>query len=323
MALDHYISQVHLKQFYSPALGELMYATKKFDLKSFRCNSGSVCRIEANSTNAYLINNRAIEDFLHFVEPKYNASIAKLRAGNIDIECIRAISGFTAFVACCAPAAMRIHIGPLESMMAAETAILDRQGLLPRAPPELGNKTATELLADGTARAIIDPKYPPAVGISTFRDRVAMYGNSTWEILLNEEPTCPFFTSDYPVALEARDADLANWIVPLAPDLAIKIIPDIRLRGTSPDPSFANFSFERRMPRRAELVEINRLVVRSAEDLVFYRDNLTWVPDFIAKNRHYRIEAVTKRTPHGRGFRIGSTQRILSYLGESLSGAAE
>ena len=58
------------------------------------------------------------------------------------------------------------------------------------------------------------------------------------------------------------------------------------------------------MRRRAELVDIYRLVVRSAEDLVFYRDNLTWVPDFIAKNRHYRIEAVTKRTPHGRGFRI-------------------
>jgi hypothetical protein len=316
MALDHYVSQVHLKQYYSPALGALMYATKKSDLKSFRCNSESVCRIKENSTNAYLINNRAIEEFLRFVEPKYNASIAKLRDGDIDLECVRAISGFAAFVACCAPATMRIHIAPLESMIAAEVAILDRRGLLPRAPPELGDKTATELFADGTARAIIDPKYPQAVGISTFRDRVALYGNCTWEILLNNEPTCPFFTSDYPVALEARDTNLANWVVPLAPNLAIKIIPDVRLRGTTPDPSFANFSFGRRVPRRAELIEINRLIVRSAEDMVFYRDNLTWVPDFIAKNRHYRIEAVTERTQRGRGFFINSTLRIVPYLGE-------
>ncbi len=56
MALDHYVSQVHLRQFYSPLLGELMHATKKSDLKSFRCNSKSVCRIEQNSTNRLLKN---------------------------------------------------------------------------------------------------------------------------------------------------------------------------------------------------------------------------------------------------------------------------
>src|SRR5260370_40861097 len=116
MALDHYVSQVHLKQFYSPALGERMYATKKSDLKSFPCDAKSVCRIEENSTNAYLINNRAIEEFLLFVEPKYNASIAKLRDGDIDPECVRAISGFAAFVTCCSPASMRIHVAPLKNL---------------------------------------------------------------------------------------------------------------------------------------------------------------------------------------------------------------
>src|SRR5260370_4234413 len=98
MALDHYVSQVHLRQFYSPVLGELMYATKKSDLKSFRCNSESVCRIEENSTNAYLANDRAIEDFLHIIEPKYNRSLDKLRGGDIDEECIGAISRFASFL---------------------------------------------------------------------------------------------------------------------------------------------------------------------------------------------------------------------------------
>ena len=166
MALDHYVSQVHLRQFYSPLLGEMMYSTKKSDLKLFRCDSRSVCRIDENSTNAYLVNNRVVEEFLRDVEPKYNASIAKIRDGKIDFESILALGGFIAFVTCCTPAAMRIHMAPLQSMVMSETAILERQGLLPPAPAALGGKTATELLADGTARIEIDPKYPQAVCIA-------------------------------------------------------------------------------------------------------------------------------------------------------------
>jgi len=76
MSLDHYVSQVHLKNFYSPALDGHMYAIRKSDLKKFPCTSRDVCRIENGSTNAYLKEDRAIEDFLLDVEPKYNASIA-------------------------------------------------------------------------------------------------------------------------------------------------------------------------------------------------------------------------------------------------------
>jgi len=99
MPLDHYISQVHLRNFYSPALGDLMYAIRKSDLKRFPCNSESVCRIEEGNTNAYLIHDRAIEDFLVGVESKYNASVVKLRNSKIDPECIYAVAGFAAYVA--------------------------------------------------------------------------------------------------------------------------------------------------------------------------------------------------------------------------------
>jgi hypothetical protein len=313
MALDHYVSQVHLKQFYSPSLGELMYATKKSDLKSFQCNSKSVCRIEGNSSNSYLTNDRAIEEFLRGVEPKYDESVAKLRNGNVDAECIAVVSGFAAFVACCAPAAMRMHIAPFENLVTSEAAILDRRGLLPRAPAILGNKTLTELLAEGSARIDVDQKYPQAIGISTITGRVAFWGNSAWEILCNRDSGDPFFTSDYPIALEARNARFANWIVPLSPDLAIRIIPDVSLSRTTPDLSFAKFSYVRRSPSRSELIEINRLIVKSAEDIVFYRDASAWIPNFIAKNRHYRIEVVTERIPYGTGFLNIATQRIVRH----------
>jgi hypothetical protein len=87
MPLDHYVSQVHLKNFYSPVSPKRMYAIRKFDLKTLPCNAPIVCRIEEGSTNAYLINDRAIEDFLLAVEPKYNASVVKLQGDKIDREC--------------------------------------------------------------------------------------------------------------------------------------------------------------------------------------------------------------------------------------------
>jgi hypothetical protein len=49
-ALDHYVSQVHLRNFYSPELGRKMYALRKSDLRAFPCRSEDVCRIEAGST---------------------------------------------------------------------------------------------------------------------------------------------------------------------------------------------------------------------------------------------------------------------------------
>jgi hypothetical protein len=64
MPLDHYIPQVHLKKFYSPALGDRMYAIRKTDLKIFTPNSKVVCGINDGSTNAYLREDRAIEEFL-------------------------------------------------------------------------------------------------------------------------------------------------------------------------------------------------------------------------------------------------------------------
>lgn len=313
MALDHYVSQVHLRNFYSPAIENHMYAMRKSNLESFPCNSRSVCRIEDGSTNAYLINDRAIEEFLLSVEPYYDASVTKLRDNKIDKECIHAIAGFVGYVACCAPAAMRIHAGWLQSMLESGAAILDRQGAIPRAPPSLGSKTLTELLAAKEVSFPVDPKYPQALGINSIIDRVSIYGNSKWEILLNGIPECPFFTSDFPVAIEATGHRSMNWIVPLTPELAIRIIPDIRLSGTAPDLSFAKFASTQRILRRSEIVEINRLIIQCAEDLVFYRDDHQWIGDFVAKNRYYHIEAVTDRIPYRTGFMNISTQRIVLH----------
>lgn len=305
MALDHYVSQVHLKQFFSPALGSRMYATKKSDLKSFPCHSRDVCRIENGSTNAYLANDRAVEDFLRGVEPNYDKSLGKLRASAVDRECVATFAGFAAFVSSCAPAAMRIHTRPFEKAVEAVAITLDRQGRIEKAPPSLGSKSITELMEGGAVRIAVDPKYPQAVGISTIVKRTLLWGNSKWEILRADPNDCPFFSSDYPVALKAKGNNLADWVVPLAPDIAILIMPNVTLSGTTPDSSFKSFTHQYRHPSRSEIVDINRLIVRCAEEMVFFRDNLPWVANFIEKNRNYRIEIIDEKQH--------MTQRIVSY----------
>lgn len=313
MPLDHYVSQVHLRNFYSSTLNGMMYAIRKSDLKCFTTRSRDVCRIEDNSTNAYLREDRAIEEFLKDVEPRYNEAVTKIRDNKIDRECVHAIAGFVAYVVTCSPAAMRIHAGPLREILNSTTKTLDALGLIPSAPDVLGNKSITELLVSGTINFTVDPKYPQAIGISNILHHTSVFGNSPWEILHNGHAESPFFTSDYPAAIEAMDLNTPiNRVVPLAPDLAIRIRPDMRLSGTEPDLTFSGFKASPRHLRRSEVLEMNRLLVRCAEDLVFYREEIDWIKSFVAKNRQYRIEPVTHTLPqpHRSGDLLVSTQRI-------------
>lgn len=322
MPLDHYVSQVHLRNFYSPALdGRMMYATRKSNLQVFPCKSEDVCRIQNGSTNTYLQHERAIEEFLPVVERSYNASLVKLREDKIDADSIYAMAGFASYVASCSPAAMRIHSDPLKSVMESTANILDRDGKLPRAPEELGSKSLSELLADGTVRISIDQKYPQALGIESIVSRVSVWGNSAWEILHNREDHSPFFTSDFPIAIEVPKLAMSlNWIVPLAPDLAIRIIPNMKLSRTDVDLSFSKLSYKHRNLRHTDVAKINRLLVQCAEDFVFYRDNAPWVAGFIAKYRNYRVETVSSRIPDESGFSSISTQRIVEYRQNPIKG---
>jgi Protein of unknown function (DUF4238) len=245
-----------------------MYAIRKTDLKAFTPNAQSVCRIESGSTNAYLEETRAIEDFLQTIEPNYNESVDKLIAGTVDRQSIYVIAGFIAYVMTCSPAGMRIFSGPLRSTIETTAAMMDARGKLPAPPPQVGGSSLTELIGRGIIKINIDPKYPQALGITAIVAHTAQFGNFHWELLRNERATRPFFTSDFPVAMEKTDDfRIFNRIVPLAPNLAVRAIPDITAarRGERPDFSFPNFRHQYRTPKHAEIVRINRLIVRCAE----------------------------------------------------------
>jgi hypothetical protein len=311
MSLDHYISQVHLKKFYSPVLGDRMYAIRKSDLKSFTPRSKDVCRTNDGSTNAYLDEDRAIEEFLKTIEPKYDAVLEKLLRGEIDSECIYTIAGFVAYVMCCSPAGMRINAGPLKSTVEAEAAMLEARGLLPPAPKALGGQSLVELLRTGVVRVEVNHKFPQAMGIRLISRQIATFGNFKWEILINRFDHSPYFTSDFPVAVEeTKDWRVVNRIVPLAPNLAVRIKPDFTVDPKRADFSFSNFGWRRKEVSYKEVVEINRLIVRCAEEAIFCRDDSAWIQKFVEKNRHYRIEPNTYKLPKGNGFHLVSTARI-------------
>ncbi len=312
MPLDHYVSQVYLRNFYSPVLGDRMYAMRKSDLKSFTPNSKSVCRINDGSTNAYLKEDRAIEEFLRTIEPKYNPALERLIEGKIDVECIRTIAGFVAYVITCSPTGMRVFSEPLRAMVETMAVHADKGGLIPRPPKELGGESLAELLRSGDIKIEVDPKYPQAVGINSVMQHVAVFGNFKWDILLNPFNDNSFFTSDFPVAVEeTADWRIVSRVVPLAPNLAIRIRPDLTIDRKRADLSFENFGYRMKHLRRREVVEINRLIVRCAEDTVFYRDDLAWIPRFIAKNRYYRVDQITNKLPAPGGSFVISTQRVV------------
>lgn len=311
MPLDHFVSQVHLKDFYSPSLGNRMYAINKKDLKEFTPRSEDVCRIEDGSTNAYLREDRAIEEFLKTIEPKYSAAVAKLASNRIDGECIYTIAGIVAYVISCSPAGMRIHSCALQGVVEMEAFVLDSQGLFPAPPPELGGMNLTEILKKGIAKVDVDPKFPQAIGIASIIKNTAMLGNFRWELLRNDFEDSAYFTSDYPVAIETMsDLSVRNRIVPLSPGLAIRIRPDREMNRERADFTFANFDCQDKRLGRRDVAQINKLIVRCAEELVFFRDNHPWVSGFVRKNSQFRIEPRTHKVPHGTGMVMFYSQDI-------------
>jgi len=288
-----------------------MYAIRKSDLKLFTPNAQSVCRIEEGSTNLYLREDRIIEEFLKRIEPGYSAALTNLMKGKIDQESIFVIAGFVAYVSTCPPAAMRIYSASLKAVVEHTAIILDSKGSLPLPPLELGGKNLSELLQNGEIQVNIDPKYPQAFGIASILSHTITYGNYTWDILINPFEDSPFFTSDFPIAIErVHNTHIPNKIIPLAPYIAIRIRPNLSYDRKNPNYSFSGFKYTIRKLNRSEVVTINRLIVRCAETTVFFRDNFNWVLNFVKKNSGFRIETITGNLPYEKGSILWSTQEI-------------
>ena len=312
MALDHYVSQVHLRNFYSPVLGERLYAMRKSDGKAFTPNAESVCRIADGSTNAYLKNDRHVEAFLKTIDPKYNSAVSPIAAGAPSPESIYVIAGFAAYIVTCFPTGIRLQAAPMKAKLESTARALDAARAFPPVPEALGSASLTELLENETVQITIDPKFPQAIGISNILQMTSMFGNFAWEIMHNSFQDSPFFTSDFPIAIEAtQDVRVLNRVFSLNPSLAVRIRPDVSLRRQDCDFNFTRFRFRVRKIARQEVRVLNKLLVQCAEDLVMYREDLTWVKPFVDKYSRYRIETLTQNFGTQKSALLLARQRVV------------
>jgi hypothetical protein len=136
--------------------------------------------------------------------------------------------------------------------------------------------------------------------------------NFSWEVVHHNFSDSPFFTSDYPVAIEHNAKERAlNRIVPLSPTLAVRIVPNRMIDDDKCDFSFSNLRIRPRSPTRKRVASIYTLIVRCAADLVFYRDDLPWVRPFVSRNRHFRVEQRAATKPHGKGLLLYTDSAIV------------
>lgn len=276
-----------------------MFAFGKINQKTFQCDAYSQCRIEEGSTNPYLQEPRAIEDFLKDVEPRYNDALDKLRTMSLDAAAIYAIAGFAAYVETCSPAGMRIYSAPIRNVIEVTAELLERSGMIPPAPPEFGGGSLADNIKLGLVQVAIDPKYPQSIGIRTVLGRLSIWGNSWWDILINDDHDSPFLSSDHPVGIENSDRPgVVNRIVPLAPNLAIRIKPDVRQRDAI-DLTFSNLRVRRLILTKQMVADINRAIVQAAEETVYSSVDRPWIPRFIQKYADCQVEAKTMKSAWG------------------------
>lgn len=311
VALDHYVSQVHLKNFYSPLLVNRMFAIRKRDLKRFTPDAHSVCRINDGSTNLYLQEPRAIEEFLRTIEPNYNEAVARVAAGTFDNSTIYVIAGYISYLLTCSPAAIRLNSVIFQSVTEATSRVMDEEGKFSPPPQALGAASLSDLFDQGRLKIDVDPKYPQAVGISSVLSTANTFGNFRWEVLINNDESNPFFSSDFPVGLQTTlDPRILIRVVPLSPRVAIRITPDIDIEKGEPDFKFERFRGRVTNASRAQVHHVNRSIVQCAEELIFFPADFPWVEKFVRKNAGYRLENRAQRIPLGRGTLILSALEI-------------
>lgn len=316
MPLDHYVSQVHLRQFSSPDRAGHLRAMRKSTLEVFPCRPQDVCRVADGNTNAYLQDPRAVEDFLRGIEPFYNQALHNLRNNLLTVEDIRVIAGFLSYVSCCTPTAIRTGVLPLQRLVETTARMLDAQGVFGDAPPELGNRTMTQLLEDGAVGVTVDRQYPLAIGIQGILQRTSLFGNSPWEVIRNPyAQESPFLTSDFPASLEAsNDPRVMNRILPLAPDIAVRVWPDIALPRGVTDFTFANHRQRRLNASFDQVSKINRTIVRNAEELIFHGPELIWLPNLVRRNNAYRVQSLVDVFPQPNGELLLNRLRVVESV---------
>jgi Protein of unknown function (DUF4238) len=305
LALDHYISQVHLKQFLRQSDSKLLIAVRKSDLTVFPPRPKDVCRVEDGSTNQYLTENRAVEEFLREIEPAYEPCLARLKNGEFDWECRQVFGGFLAYIQTYTPAALRMFDPMTRTLLTRTIKIFEKSGdLLPLDCPEIPDwhgKHMSQLTDEGKVRLNIDLKMPQAMATTQLL-KIRQSLASSDVTILTPTGNGRFLTSDFPsVILTHHQNKFAQRFLPISPKFGLIFHTQTSIEERDQ----INHSFVKIGAQK--LQGINDEIIKAAENLVFSTHNYPWLLGKIKSLRHFRVEVEVQQV----GPMIFSQQRAM------------
>lgn len=293
MSLDHYVSQVHLKQFLIQDSRKLLLATRKSDQKRFTTRPKDVCRVENGNTNPFLNEQRILERLLWNVEPAYERCLTSLRSGEVPADVRNTFAGFAAAVAVSSPTFKRLAECRARIELLRHARLLDSLDPFPPFPssgdPQYDGKSIAELIDNELLTFDVNPQMPQALVAAKLGDLIAKFANSNWEIVKLKGGQ-ELLTSDFPLAVMPRTTGWkTSRFLPLAPDIGILFQDAQPFNLTNfPATKFCEITSKHRV------TEINRAIVMSAEELVFSNQIHPWLAKFVHSHSRFRLEWDTR-----------------------------
>lgn len=292
MTLDHYVSQVHLKQFLRQSGPKLLHAVRKSDLSFFTPRSKDVCRVEDGSTNEFLTENRVVEEFLKGIEPAYEPCLTRIANGEFDWNSRQVFSGFLAYIQTYTPTALRMFDPMTRAVLERTNKLLEESGELePLDAPELpdwNGKSMSQLMAEGKVELKIDLKMPQAMATTqllNIRDSLA----SNDVTILRPKGRGRFLTSDFPsVILDHYQNKFAQRFIPISPKFGLVFHTHTSIE----ERDHAHYRFVDIGAKKVQ--RINDEIIRAAESLVFSSHKYPWLLDRVRKFKKFRVENVVE-----------------------------
>lgn len=290
MTLDHYISQVHLKQFLCPGEKKLLVAIRKSDLKVFTPRPRDICRVEDGSTNAYLTENRKVEDFLGEIEPAYERCLARVAAGDLDWDVRQVFGGFLAYVHAYTPTALRMFDPTIRAQIERAIKALEADGELKSydasKPLDWHGKSLSQQIEEGQVTLEIDPKMPQAmVTTQLLKTRHTLASSDV--TVLRAAGQGRFLTSDFPsVILSHYQGKFAQRFLPISPKIGLVFHTHTATdKSGGPLHRFVDIGDKKTQA-------INDEIIKHAGDLVISAYHYTWLHDRVKALRRFRVEVV-------------------------------
>lgn len=290
---DHYVAQTYLKNFSVKGHFGLVNAVQKNNLRVHsKIPVGSLfSKKHWSRIDLWKGNERVVEDYLRHYEPSWNSCVSALISMQFDERTKFLMSGYIAYLAACAPTAARLaHISTEEFLQLLYDTV-ERSELRKLSPEARKEVEAAKRKSDLRNITVVDdiPKAMGITGLSKYRDSFYSF---RW-IILQNETSVPFITSDNPVCRDYRNGSGCAIYCPISPKYAILIDADKERSERDYD--------EHRLISLEGVHYINELVVKSAEKMVIFSDSPDSVLETVKRFQDWHVGLQIFKIPQPRG----------------------